>query len=118
MKNSPVNTNDIVGKKAYFKIRNHQEMQFFGIKEDQFHALVVGLDSFGIWIENPKWETTRIRDEEGQLIPLEQRRREIYTTHILLFWPNIVSIMTCPGREGFDVDEAKEIGDAEDARYL
>lgn len=118
MRDGPVTTKDIVGRKAYFKIRNHQEMGFFGIKEDQFHALVVGVDSFGVWIENPKWETVRVRDENGRIIPPEERRKEVYQTQILLFWPNIVSIMTFPGREGFDVDQAKEIGDIDDARYL
>lgn len=118
MKNESVTTKDIIGQRAYFKIRNHQEMSFFGIKEDQFHALVVGLDNIGVWIENPKWETVRIRDDDGDIIPLEQRKKEIYQTHLLLFWPNIISIMTCPNREGFDVDEAKEIGEVDDARYL
>ena len=111
-------TSEIVGQKAYFKIRNHKEMAFFGIAEDQFHAKVVGLDASGVWIENPKWETTRVRDENGEIIEPEQRRKEVYTTHILLFWHNIISIMTCPGREGFDVTEAREIGIADEARYL
>ena len=116
--NQPVNTTDIIGKKAYFKLRNHAEMAFFGIREDQFHALVVGVDKFGVWIENPKWETVRLRDDNGEIIPPDNRRSEVYRTHILLFWPMIVSIMTCPGREGFDVDEAKEIGGFDEARYL
>lgn len=111
-------TKEIVGQTAYFKIRNHQEMSFFGITDDQFHARVVGLDGTGIWIENPKWETTRIRDENGEIIDPGNRRKEVYRTHILIFWHNIVSIMTCPGREGFDVDDAKEIGVVDEARYL
>jgi hypothetical protein len=111
-------TSAIVGQKAYFKIRNHKEMTFFGITDDQFHAKVVGLDGTGVWIENPNWETVRIRDEEGQIIAPEQRRKEVYRTHLLLFWHNIISIMTCPGREGFDTDDAKELGVFDEARYL
>lgn len=116
--NHSVTTNDIIGRKAYFKIRNPKEMGFFGILEDQFHALVVGIDSYGVWIENPSWETVRIRGENGEIIPPERRRKEVYRTHILLFWHQIISIMTCPGREGFDVDDAKEIGVIDEARYL
>jgi hypothetical protein len=111
-------TSEIIGQKAYFKIRNHQEMGFFGIVEDQFHAQVVGIDNFGVWIENPSWETIRVRDDKGQIIPIERRRKEVYRTHLLLFWQNIISIMTCPGREGFDVDDAKELGVVDEARYL
>lgn len=111
-------TSAMIGQKAYFKIRNHQEMAFFGITDDQFHAKVVGIDSTGVWIENPTWETTRLRDENGVIIEPEDRRKEVYLTNILLFWPTIVSIMTCPGREGFDTHEAKEIGVIDEARYL
>ncbi len=93
-------------------------MAFFGIKEAQFHARVVGVDSFGVWIENPKWEFERLRDDDGQIIPPEKRRKEVHLTNILLFWPSIVSIMTCPEREAFDVREAKEIGGMDEARYL
>jgi hypothetical protein len=117
-KNGPISTQDILGQKAYFKIRNHEEMAFFGIKEPQFHARVVGVDNLGVWIENPKWEFIRVRDQDGEIIPPDERKMEVHRTLILLFWPMIVSIMTCPGREGFDVDEAKEIGLVDDARYL
>jgi len=113
-----IDTDSIVGQRAYFKIRNHQEMTFFGIKEAQFHARVVGVDAVGVWIENPKWEFVRLRNEDGHIIPPDKRKTEIHLTHILLFWPTIVSIMTCPGREGFDVHDAKEIGEVDDARYL
>lgn len=113
-----MNTKKLVGQTAYFKIRNASEMGFFGINEDQFHAKVVGIDGTGIWISNPKWETTRIRDEEGDIIPPDKRKKEVYTTHVLIFWHNIISVMTCPGREGFDVDEAVEIGVIDEARYL
>lgn len=111
-------TSDIVGQKAYFKIRNAKELAFFGIGDEQFHARVVGLDATGVWIENPKWESVRLRDERGEIIPPEERKKEVYRTNILIFWHNIVGIMTCPGREGFDVDEAREIGVADEARYL
>ncbi|HUX08480.1 MAG TPA: hypothetical protein VMX35_14355 [Acidobacteriota bacterium] len=117
-KNGPVNTQDILGQKAYFKIRNQEELTFFGIKEAQFYARVVGVDNFGVWIENPKWEFVRVRDDAGEIIPPEKRKMEVHRTHVLLFWGTIVSIMTCPGREGFDVHEAKEIGVKDEARYL
>ena len=117
-KNGPVKTDEIIGQRAYFRIRQHEEMAFFGIREPQFHARVVGLDGFGVWIENPQWEFTRLRDDEGKIIPPEERRKEVHLTHILIFWSNIISIMTCPGREGFDVHEAKEIGGVDEARYL
>ena len=117
-KNGPVSTQDILGQKAYFKIRNHEELSFFGIKEPQFYARVVGVDNFGVWIENPKWEFVRLRNDVGEIISPEQRKMEMYKTNILLFWGTIVSVMTCPGREGFDVHEAMEIGVVDDARYL
>jgi len=84
-----------------------------GIKEKKFYAKVVGRDSIGLWIENPKLETTRVRDDKGILIPPEKRQHEENVAYVLIPWGNIRSVVHFPMREGFDTfedEETKAIG--------
>ena len=67
---------EIINKIALFILFNHEGLESAGIKERKFYAKVVGRDSIGIWIENPKLETTRMRDDHGYIIPPEQRKHE------------------------------------------
>ncbi len=104
---------DIVNKTVMFMIFHHEGMESAGIKERKFYAKVVGRDSIGLWIENPKLETTRVRDEKGIIIPPERRQHEEHMANILIPWGNIRSIVHFPTREGFDTfedEEAKSIG--------
>ena len=84
---------------------NHEGLGKVGITENQFYAKLVGYDRIGLWIENPEFTTTRVRDDEGTIIPLDQREKEIYTANVLIPWSNIRSIVHFPSREGFAFEE-------------
>lgn len=104
---------DAVNKTVMLMIFNHEGMEAAGIKEKKFYAKLVGRDSIGLWIENPKLETTRVRDDSGHLIPPKQRHIEEYVAHVLIPWGNIRSMVYFPARQGFDTvedEEAKSLG--------
>jgi hypothetical protein len=104
---------EIINKIALFILFNHEGLESAGIKERKFYAKVVGRDSIGIWIENPKLETTRMRDEQGYIIPPEQRKHEEHVAHILIPWGNIRSVVHFPlrkGGEALEDEEAKSLG--------
>jgi hypothetical protein len=65
----------------------------------------VGYDRVGLWIENPEFTTTRVRDDNGSIIPPEHRTKEMYLANILIPWANIRSIVQFPHREGFSYEE-------------
>ena len=54
---------DAVNKMVMLVISTSDGLEAAGIKEKKFYAKIVGRDSIGLWIENPKLETTRVRDE-------------------------------------------------------
>jgi len=103
---------EIMNKVAMFILFNHEGLESAGIKERRFYAKVVGRDSIGIWIENPKLETTRMRDDQGYIIPPEQRKHEEHVAHILIPWGNIRSMVHFPLRkaEAIEDEEAKSLG--------
>lgn len=104
---------EIINKTVMLMIFQNDGLDAVGIKEKKFYAKVVGRDSIGLWIENPKLETTRVRDEQGVLIPPERRHHEEYLAYVLVPWGNIKSVVHFPMREGFNNFEdeaAKSIG--------
>jgi hypothetical protein len=112
-KENGMTIDEIINKTVMFMIFNHEGLEGAGIKERKFYAKVVGRDSIGLWIENPKLETTRMRNEQGYIIPPEQRKHEVYMAHILIPWGNIRSLVHFPMRQGFDTvedEEAKSLG--------
>ena len=56
---------DAVNKTVMLIIFTSDGLEAAGIKEKKFYAKLVGRDSIGLWIENPKLETTRVRDDHG-----------------------------------------------------
>src|SRR6266705_6588281 len=68
----------------------------------KFYAKIVGRDSIGLWIENPKLETTRARDDNGTIIPPDRRHLEEHMVYVLIPWGNIRSVVHFPMRQGFD----------------
>jgi hypothetical protein len=104
---------DIINKTVMLMIFHHEGFEAAGIKEKKFYAKIVGRDSVGLWIENPKLETTRVRDENGTIIPPDQRKHEEYLAHVLIPWGNLRSIVHFPTRQSldrFEDEEAKAIG--------
>ncbi len=109
---------DIINKTVMFMLFNHEGLEPAGIKERKFYAKVVGRDSIGVWIENPKLETTRVRDEHGFIIPPEHRQHEEHVAHILIPWGNIRSVVHFPMRRDFDVAEDEEARSLGGGLYL
>jgi hypothetical protein len=104
---------DIINKTVMLMIFHHEGFEAAGIKEKKFYAKIVGRDSIGLWIENPHLETTRVRDENGVIIPPDQRKHEEHLAHVLIPWGNLRSIVHFPKRKSldrFEDEEAKAIG--------
>ena len=104
---------EIINKTVMFMLFNHEGLEHAGITEKCFYAKVVGRDSIGVWIENPKLETTRVRDDHGVIISPERRKHEEHVAYILIPWGNIRSVVHFPMRKGFDAaedEEAKSLG--------
>jgi hypothetical protein len=103
-----VTIDEIINKIVMFVLFNHEGLEPAGIKERKFYAKVVGRDAIGLWIENPKLETTRVRDDHGIIIPPEHRHHEEHMAHILIPWGNIRSVVHFPQRKDFDTAEDEE----------
>ena len=99
---------EIINKTMMIVLFNHEGLEPAGIKERKFYAKVVGRDTIGVWIENSKLETTRVRDDHGFIIPPEHRRHEEHMAYILIPWGNIRSMVHFPLRKDFDTAEDEE----------
>ncbi|GAK60337.1 hypothetical protein U27_00228 [Candidatus Vecturithrix granuli] len=98
-------------------LANHEGLNKIGITENNFYAKIVGYDRIGLWIENPEFTTTRVRDDDGNIIPPEKRKKEMYLANILIPWGNIRSIVQFPHRDGFAYEE-DGIGSLGHGQYL
>jgi hypothetical protein len=95
----------LVNDKVMIVLVNHDGLNKIGITENNFYAKIVGYDRIGLWIENPEFITTRVRDDSGNIIPPEQRQQETYEANVLIPWSNLRSIVHFPEREGFAYEE-------------
>ncbi|MGE3537193.1 MAG: hypothetical protein AB7N91_07095 [Candidatus Tectimicrobiota bacterium] len=109
---------DAVNKTVMLVIFSNEGLEAAGIKEKKFYAKIVGRDSIGLWIENPKLETTRIRDENGAIIPPGKRQLEEHLAHVLIPWGNLRSVVHFPTRQGFDAAEEEEASALGRGMYL
>ena len=95
----------LINDKVMIVLNNHDGLNKIGITENNFYAKIVGFDRIGLWIENPEFKTTRVRDDNGNIIPPEQRNQETYNANVLIPWGNIRSLVHFPEREGFAYEE-------------
>jgi hypothetical protein len=109
---------DIINRTVMFMLFTHEGLEPAGIKERKFYAKVVGRDSIGLWIENPKLETTRVRNEQGSIIPPDQRQHEEHVAHVLIPWGNIRSVVHFPYRRDFAHTEDEEVSPLGSGLYL
>jgi hypothetical protein len=109
---------EIINKTVMFMLFNHEGLDAAGIGERKFYAKVVGRDSIGIWIENPKLETTRVRDDHGIIIHPEHREHEEHLAYVLIPWGNIRSVVHFPQRKDFDITEDEEVKSLGRGLYL
>ena len=109
---------DAVNKTVMLIIFSGDGLEAAGIKEKKFYAKIVGRDSIGLWIENPKLETTRVRNDNGAIIPPDRRQLEEHVAHVLIPWGNIRSVVYFPTRQGFDTAEDEEASALGRGMYL
>ena len=105
IQNTMVEIDRLINDKVMIVLINHDGLNKIGITESNFYAKIVGYDRIGLWIENPEFKTTRVRDDEGHIIAPEKRQQEIYETNVLIPWSNIRSIVHFPNRKGFAYEE-------------
>lgn len=107
-----MNINDAVGKKVMLRFNRTEGLKAIGIDDDSKYCRIVGHDHIGLWIENPNYEETPIRDENGDLIAPDDRVRQHYVAHILVPWSNVQAVVHFPGREpeALESEEVRPIG--------
>ncbi len=58
----------VINDRVMLILREVDGLRAAGLYEHNFYAKVVGRDHIGLWIENPKFEITRVRREDGTII--------------------------------------------------
>ena len=105
-----MNIADIIGQKVMVLFNTAQGLEKLGIDDNSKYCRVVGYDNVGIWVENPSYEETPLRDADGKLIPPEEREPKQYTAHILVPWGNIRSVVHFPDRDQAETElESEEV---------
>lgn len=105
---------DVVGTKVLIHL--HREAfeslrAVQGIDSEKFVARVVGLDGFGLWIENPQYKVVPVYDDDGNYIPPENRKEMSHRAAFLLQFGAIQTIIQFPDRPSFTGSEDEvEIG--------
>ena len=84
---------------------------------EKFYAKIVGRDSIRLWIENPKLETTRVRDDNGVIIPPDRRQLEEHGACTDSLGHHPLSRLF-PTRQGFDTAEDEEASALGRGMYL
>ena len=104
---------DVVGSKVLIKLHRpaYEALEIQGIDSEKFVARVVGIDGFGMWVENPNYKSIPVYDDDGGYIEPEDRDEVIHRAVFLLTWPVIQTIVQFPDRAAYhaSVDES-EIG--------
>lgn len=87
---------DLKGKLVLFKFSDEirGDLSLFQIYKDEIWAVVTGIDTEGIWIENPGYELGIWWDEKGELIPQTKQTKEKVKANILIFWRHIKGLMS------------------------
>jgi hypothetical protein len=105
-----MNISDVIGRKVMVLFHSAQGLEKLGIDDTSKYCRVIGFDNVGIWIENPHYEETPLRDADGNLIPPEQRQPTAYVAHILIPWGNVRSVVHFPDREQEEAElESEEV---------
>lgn len=109
-----MNISDIIGRKVMVLFHSSKGLEPLGIDDKTKYCRVVGFDNVGLWVENPAYEETPLRNAEGALIPPESRELKRYVAHILIPWSNVRSVVHFPNREReekeLESEEVRPIG--------
>ena len=105
-----MNISDVIGNKVMVVFNSAQGLEKLGIDDSTKYCRVVGFDNVGIWVENPSYEETPLRDKDGNLIPPDEREPKRYLAHILIPWGNVRSVVHFPERERAEKElESEEV---------
>lgn len=87
---------DLKGKLVLLKFAEEirQDLPLFQIYKDELWAVVTGIDTEGLWIENPEYELGIWWNDKGELIPPAQQKKEKIKTNILIPWRHIKVLMS------------------------
>jgi hypothetical protein len=93
----------VVGTKVLIKLHRqaYEMLDLQGVDSEKFIARVLGVDSFGLWIENPNYTTIPVYDDSDNYIPPERREPVVHRAAVLLMWPYIQTILQFPDRPAF-----------------
>jgi hypothetical protein len=109
----PITMESVIGNKVLIHLHRqaYEMLNLQGVDSEKFIARVVGVDGFGLWIENPNYTTIPVYDDGGVYIPPEARAPVAHRAVVLIMWPYIQTILQFPERTSFmgSVDES-EIG--------
>lgn len=108
-----MNISDVIGRKVMVLFHSAKGLEKLGIDGNAKYCRLVGFDNVGIWVENPNYEETPLRDPKGNLLPPEEREPRSYVAHILIPWANVRSVVHFPKRE----DREKEL-ESEEVRPI
>lgn len=104
---------NVVGSKVLIQLHRqaYEVLELKGVDSEKFVARVVGIDQWGMWIDNPSYTTTPVYTDEGEYIPPEKRQEVTHRAVVLLMWPYIQTVTQFPERPAYTagVDES-EIG--------
>ncbi len=86
---------ELKGKLVLFKLSEEirGDLSLFQIYKDEIWAVVTGIDTEGVWIENPSYELGIWWDGQGNLIPQDKQTKEKVKTEIFIFWRYIKGLM-------------------------
>lgn len=104
-----MNISEVVGRKVMVLFHSAKGLDSLGIDDISKYCRVVGFDNLGLWVENPQYEETPIRNSDGSLIPPEERERRSYVAHILIPWNNVRAVVYFPDREREHELESEEV---------
>lgn len=87
---------ELKGKLVLFKFSEEirPDLSLFQIYKDEIWAVVTGIDTEGVWIENPAYELGIWWDDNGNLIPQDKQTKEKVKADILISWRYIKALMS------------------------
>jgi hypothetical protein len=95
-----VTMENVVGTRVLIHLHRqaYEMLSVQGLESERFVAMVLGVDGFGLWIENPSYCTVPVYDDAGNYIAPEDRREVCHRAAVLLQWGFIQTILQFPDR--------------------
>lgn len=87
---------ELKGKLVLFKFSEEirPDLPLFQIYKDELWAVVQGVETEGVWIENTAYELGVWWDQDGKLIPEDKQVKEKVKTDIFIPWRYIKALMS------------------------